>query len=256
MNDATLARLWAPRCTGPHAQVSLFGTGRALVRPALVDAVRAMSDVFAKYSYATRRFDTGGYVCRKKVGGNGWSTHAYGVTVDVNWTTNPYGSRLRTDMPRAMVNEILALRTNSGAQVWEWGGNWSGNKDAMHFQIACSPRDLATGIAQRPSGYRPPPPSTPSAPIPTPPITIPEGDDDMAIIVKVVDANPTDKFKAGESYRLTATTIQYLADTDHVVVHQEMAPVTGDHPDVVAVNAPKMRSFLQTRKLLDWAEPI
>jgi peptidoglycan hydrolase-like protein with peptidoglycan-binding domain len=52
-----------------------------------------------------------------------------------------------------MVEEIEALRTNNGKQVFRWGGDWDGDGleddttyDAMHFEIACTPADLKTGI--------------------------------------------------------------------------------------------------------------
>src|SRR5262249_23169773 len=53
---------------------------------------------------------------------------------------------LVTDMPKAMVNDILAIRTNNGQQLWGWGGNYRSAKDAMHFEIVCAPADVATGI--------------------------------------------------------------------------------------------------------------
>jgi hypothetical protein len=49
-------------------------------------------------------------------------------------------------MPRVMVTNILRIRTNDGAQVWGWGGNYRTVKDAMHFEIVCTPEELATGI--------------------------------------------------------------------------------------------------------------
>jgi hypothetical protein len=49
-------------------------------------------------------------------------------------------------MPRAMVNAVLAVRTNQGLPVWRWGGNYTGNKDAMHYELVCSPAELAAGI--------------------------------------------------------------------------------------------------------------
>jgi hypothetical protein len=30
--------------------------------------------------------------------------------------------------------------------VWRWGGDYAGNKDAMHFEIVCSPADLEAGV--------------------------------------------------------------------------------------------------------------
>jgi len=77
-------------------------------------------------AYAIRRADTGAFNCRRTVGGTSMSKHAWGCAVDVNWGTNPFGSRLVTDMPRWFVQ----LWRDEG---WGWGGNWRGKKDAMHF---------------------------------------------------------------------------------------------------------------------------
>lgn len=149
LTTSALRRLWAPAC-GTKGSVYLAAYG------ALDACLRAAA-------YAPRAKDTGAYNCRTITGGTGYSLHAYGpgdrfkfwngvsiatsLAVDINWTTNPYGPRLVTDMPRAMVDAILAIRTNNGVQVWRWGGDYTTNRDAMHFEIVCSPADLATGIA-------------------------------------------------------------------------------------------------------------
>lgn len=143
-----LRNLWAPRCKGPWVRISLHGAGKVTVLPAIKDAVLALNQVLKAWDYRTRAHDTGAYNCRKSANGN-WSLHAYGIAIDLNWSTNPYGKKLITDMPRGMVNDILAIRTNNGKRVWGWGGNWRGNKDAMHYEIICSPRDIATGINPR-----------------------------------------------------------------------------------------------------------
>lgn len=146
LTEAQILQEWGPPCSGPSAVVTLHGGGRVTVQPALVDAVLAISDVLRSFGYATRAADTGGYACRKKVSGSGWSVHALKASIDINWRTNPYGKELVTDMPAEMVAAIKAIRTVSGAQVWTWGGDWRGNKDAMHFQIGCRRSDIATGI--------------------------------------------------------------------------------------------------------------
>lgn len=146
LSSSSLRVAWAPRCRGPHAEFRLNGRGVVTVRAQIIEAVRALDACLRTWNYRTRQADTGAYVCRQSVGGGGWSLHAYGIAIDINWETNPYGSRLKTDMPRAMINAICGIRTNNGKQVWNWGGNWSGNKDAMHYEIVCTPRDLATGI--------------------------------------------------------------------------------------------------------------
>lgn len=156
---------WAPACEGDRAKVALFGAGVVTVRVEVVPAVHALSACLEAWGYRTREADTGGYNCRRITGGTDYSLHAYGTAIDINWQSNQYGPTLVTDMPGGMVQAIKALRTRNGRQVWRWGGNYAGNRDAMHFEITCSPTDLATGLDPR---------SFPSQP------TAPDEEDEMA----------------------------------------------------------------------------
>lgn len=126
------------------------------------EAYEALNSCFRVHNYAPEKGHTGAQNCRRITGGSGYSLHAYfgqgmfsfwsGVRIamalatDINWRRNPYGPRLVTDMPRAMIDDVYKVRTNSGARVWGWGGYYRKNKDAMHFEIVCSPADLNTGI--------------------------------------------------------------------------------------------------------------
>lgn len=168
LSTAQLRKVYAPNCASidRHMEVAYSG----------LDAC------FKAFAYAPRQKDTGSANCRKITGGTGWSLHAFfdngkfvfwnGVTVtmalacDTNWQTNPYGPRLITDRPRAMIDAILRIRTNNGKQVWAWGGYYSGNKDAMHDEIVCAPEDLATGLdpATLPGGSVTPTPTVPNVP--------------------------------------------------------------------------------------------
>lgn len=128
-----------------------------------IPAYQALDDVFRRWQFDAGEGDTGAYNPRPITGGTDWSLHAYGpgdqytfwwgskvttaLAVDVDWNNNPYGPRLITNMPRKMIDEIEAIRTVNGKQVWSWGGDYTGSKDAMHFEIVCTPADLATGIA-------------------------------------------------------------------------------------------------------------
>lgn len=118
--------------------------------------------------YEVRVADTAFRSCRPITGGVGYSLHAYfiegvirfwnwardgltrvvgiGVAVDINWRSNPYGPVLVTDMPRPMVEAILAIRTIDGVPVFRWGGYYRGNKDAMHYEFIAVPAELARGI--------------------------------------------------------------------------------------------------------------
>jgi hypothetical protein len=161
LSTSQLRSAWAPPCAAStFVTLNLNGEGRVTVDPRMREAVTRLNDVLVKWNYFTRKNDTGAYNCRQITGGSGYSLHAYGIALDINWSTNPYGPNLVTDMPQGMVNEITALKTNNGKRVWEWGGSWSGNKDAMHYEVDCTPADLATGIAGSQAPTPVPPTST------------------------------------------------------------------------------------------------
>ena len=56
------------------------------------------------------------------------SIHSWGAAFDINWGTNPVGPKLITDLPI----EFISAFTLKG---WEWGGNWQGTIDSMHYQF-------------------------------------------------------------------------------------------------------------------------
>lgn len=171
--------LWAPPCSGPWAKISLNGQGKVSVRPAITEAVKALNSSLIAFNYVTRAHDTGAFNCRPIASSGLPSLHSYGIALDINWQTNPFQRKLKTDMPREMVNAILAIRTNNGRQVWGWGGNYSGNKDAMHYEIVCSPRDLATGINWSTVKGRETPDPGPASPV------IPQPDPNVANLIAI-----------------------------------------------------------------------
>jgi hypothetical protein len=146
LNQTQQAIAWGPACSGKKATVSLFGTGKATVRSSLIEAASALNNCLIYWNYRTIYAQTGAFNCRKKRGSSGWSNHSYATAIDINWQRNLFSSRLVSDMPRAMIEAICRIRTNNGKQVWNWGGYWSGTKDAMHFEVVCRPSDIATGI--------------------------------------------------------------------------------------------------------------
>lgn len=131
---------WAPACDSGGMETISFGDAgaRVTVDRLTVPIWRAVEAIFAKYRYTIRRSDTGAYNCRQITGGSGYSLHAYGIAVDVNWQSNPYGPNLVTNMPAGAIREIEALNVG-GQPVVRWGGRYSGNKDAMHFEVIVPP---------------------------------------------------------------------------------------------------------------------
>jgi peptidoglycan hydrolase-like protein with peptidoglycan-binding domain len=149
----------------------LFGPKTIHVADITRDAWLALNQVFFKHGYDIRRGDTGAYNCRQITDGQGLSLHAYGIAVDVNWTTNPRKitkdkrkvrfstaalQELRardvsfhqadTDMSSDMIADVMRIVTSVGHPIFAWGGHFINTKDTMHFQLDVSPAELAAGI--------------------------------------------------------------------------------------------------------------
>lgn len=103
------------------------------VHPATAEAWRVYTRLMELHGV---KMSSGGGVnsCRNIAGTNWPSLHAYLVACDL--PPNNY-------KPQAFIDDVLAVRTNSGAQVFLNGAVFN---DRMHDQINCSQSDLATGI--------------------------------------------------------------------------------------------------------------
>lgn len=77
-----------------------------------------------------------GFSCRAISGSTTPSNHSWGLAVDINAPSNPYTSPLKTDMPGWMPDLW-------NAYGFRWGGDYSGAKDAMHYEFMGSVADAA-----------------------------------------------------------------------------------------------------------------
>jgi hypothetical protein len=91
--------------------------------------------------------NTAGFNCRYAVGPGPrrWSTHAYGLAIDVNPVENPYleGGRVHPRAGRAYLDRSkfrpgMAVRGRVLVRAftavgWQWGGRWRGTPDYQHF---------------------------------------------------------------------------------------------------------------------------
>ena len=100
----------------------------------------------------------GGYHKRKISGTDRWSNHSWGGAGDFNAPANPYSRNGVTDFP---VDETRRIARDLG---FRWGWDYTGKKDAMHFEYLGSRRDAAALTARLLA-----PPPAPAAP------TDPEG---------------------------------------------------------------------------------
>lgn len=79
--------------------------------------------------------DDWGHAYRPVRGYSEWSRHAYGLAEDLNATDHPLGVD-HTFTPKE-VDEIHQLLERYEGCI-RWGGDYSGRKDAMHFEINAS----------------------------------------------------------------------------------------------------------------------
>ncbi|HWC67271.1 MAG TPA: peptidoglycan-binding protein [Acidimicrobiales bacterium] len=147
-STSQLRTSWGPPCQRELTTVMLHSGARIRVAVETVEAFRALDMVLQKHGYAPRSADTGGYNCRPVTGGKGFSLHACGIACDINWNSNPYrkDNKLVTDMSPKMVDDILGVRTAGGLNIFRWGGAFRTFKDAMHYEVVLTPKELATGI--------------------------------------------------------------------------------------------------------------
>jgi hypothetical protein len=100
-----------------------------------------------------------GFSCRAISGSSTASNHSWGLAVDINAPSNPYTSPLVTDMPGWMP-ELW------NAYGFRWGGDYSGDKDAMHYEymgsVADAEADTARARADGLGGGVAPPEPTPA----------------------------------------------------------------------------------------------
>lgn len=102
----------------------------------------------------------GGYSCRGvrltsgSLSTTTWSNHAWGLAMDVNWNDYPYLRRTSDPVMLRIIRRAEdEIWTNSGQRVFRNGNTWP-NADPMHFEVCCTPSDLASGIRTT-SGIRP-----------------------------------------------------------------------------------------------------
>jgi hypothetical protein len=79
----------------------------------------------------------GTYNCRFIGGTNTWSTHAYGLALDINPSKNKYGGPTEDNYPDGFVESVESLNIDN-VPLFTWGGRWS-NDDDMHWQINVPP---------------------------------------------------------------------------------------------------------------------
>lgn len=158
---ATSQNGWPVYTSGSHPDLVAI--------PRIIGRVRR-GDVATVFTHFVERFDREvedvdagaddwGYAYRAIRGKTaGYSNHASATAIDLNATRHPLGKvNTFNASQRAAIRKIL----NDFQGVIRWGGDYSGRKDEMHFEINVSPARLAkfvrsalggAGLASNPSG--------------------------------------------------------------------------------------------------------
>jgi len=118
--------------------------------------------------------DDWSYANRPIRGRNAPSNHSFGLAIDINAQDFPLGSSKR--LPQWIVNLFTDMQ-------FEYGGDWSGRKDPMHFEFAGS-RSQAKWIVAALAGHAMTG-TKPTVPATTPPpIPLLQPEDDMDAILR------------------------------------------------------------------------
>ena len=158
-------RAWAPACNAANCvTIPLYGEGRVTVDRRTANAVAALNAKLQAHRYPTRRNDTGAYQLPGRIT-NGTDKLPRRTPTASPSTSTGRPTRIRARCERTMLacdgqRHQGDPHCTNGKPVWRWGGDYRGNKDSMHYEIICSPADLATGIAGAPPKPVPKPPAT------------------------------------------------------------------------------------------------
>jgi hypothetical protein len=156
---------WGPHCTGPFTTITLSNGVKLTCDSRVAELNTLVLNSIIRDGYTIRQSDTGCYNCRYIAGTTIWSNHAWGLAVDLNWTTNPQHSPLITDQPAWVLQRF-------NRYGYAWGGNYNPptTPDAMHHEFMGTPAQAvaATDLARTElTGAAPPPPPVGGYPAPT-----------------------------------------------------------------------------------------
>lgn len=124
-------RGWGQPGKVPLAKINRWDGVSVTMHSGLAELVTMLMDLTEVRGYDIRQGETWGYAPRKVAGTNTWSTHAWGLAIDINAPANGRGGQ--GDVPP----EIVDMWRGHG---FIWGGAWAFT-DPMHFEFGGSPAD-------------------------------------------------------------------------------------------------------------------
>ena len=167
-------------------------TGRVLSGP-----------VFTVLEHVARRFNaevegitvssSWGWAYRAIEGSSDLSNHASGTAIDLNAPRHPlWASGTFTGAQVAAIRRILA----DVSPAVRWGGDYSGRKDEMHFEINTGAATVAAVAARLTGG--------------TPPGSTPAQEDDM-IYLRIIDGSGDGRLNKGDVFEVGELTADRLS---------------------------------------------
>jgi len=95
--------------------------------------------------------DDWGYAERPIRGGTELSNHSSGTAIDLNATSHPLATDPPANYSKAEIDAIHAIVARTQGCV-RWGGDYTGRKDGMHFEIVRDEAACAAALAALTSG--------------------------------------------------------------------------------------------------------
>lgn len=129
-------------CHGPHRTVRIFGR-RMAVHAKAARGFRRINRVFREqvpgyHEDICNDPDTGAYNCRKIAGTSVWSTHAWPISIDLDWQENARDGDKESEMRDRGMPAIRKLESEG---LIRWGGRYA-SPDDMHLEIRLTPAEL------------------------------------------------------------------------------------------------------------------
>jgi hypothetical protein len=118
---------------GPAGDLLLWTAGQFDARVENIDA-------------ESEQFDDWGYAEREVRGGTDLSNHASGTAIDLNATRHPLASSPSNNFTAKQIAEIHEILAEAQHCV-RWGGDYTGRKDPMHFEIVASEEACRRALA-------------------------------------------------------------------------------------------------------------
>lgn len=100
----------------------------------LLEVASAFDRLVQDIDNARGGLDDWGYAQRPIRGGSTLSNHASGTAIDLNATKHPLATAPSANFTAAQIAQIHKIVAVTGGVV-RWGGDYTGRKDGMHFEI-------------------------------------------------------------------------------------------------------------------------